>query len=225
MEILSSIYIFSINSYLETLNKKLDVSISIKNLVGIVMTAQIPDKATYKGEEFDIVGVSGSDLFDPKAHGLQVMMASTACYNGYILSYKCENDEFILDKIHFRTNEKPVNINGVKAKKHKEKYSMFNYKFENLQMKTEFTGDIIIARNFIQEMYVHMGYQRPMAFREVYRFIIENDKIIEVKDLSKRMEERRKEDSSKDSYPTNPEDEKEVHTWISKTFSREIEED
>jgi len=189
------------------------------------VTAQVPDKVIYKEEKFDLVGVSGNELLNPEIFGIKLMSAGTACYNGYILTFKCDNDEFILDELLIRTREEPVNINGVKAEKYEGPLKfMFSHEYKNLQLKTNFTGEIYIARDFIEEMYVHMGYQSPTAFRKVFGFIIKDDKIIEVKDLSKIMEEKRIEDPHKDSYPTNPEDGENIQEWVTRKFSREIDE-
>ncbi|MFW9922381.1 MAG: hypothetical protein ACFFDW_03730 [Candidatus Thorarchaeota archaeon] len=190
------------------------------------MTAQIPDRVMYNGERYDLIGIKGSELFYPEAYGLKLIMAGTACYNGYILTFKCDNDEFILDELLIRTQEEPVEINNIRAEKYEGNWApMFSHHYSNLQLKRNFTGEIIIAREFIEEMYVHMGYQSPRAFRQVYRLKIIEDKIMEVIDLSKTMEEKRREDPFKDSTPTNPEDGKSIRAWVDKKFSRDIDEE
>lgn len=191
------------------------------------MTAQIPDTVIYNGEEFKLVGINGNKLFQPEEYRLKPIMASTACYNGYLLIFKCEKNEFLLDKLFIRTLEKPVPINGKKAKKYAEEMfsHFFSHQYTDLHLKVHFTGSIVIARDFIEEKYVHMGYQSSRDFREVYKLTIKDDSIIEVSDLSKRMEEKRIEEPFENLSPTNPNDSNNVKKWIEKRFSRKIEDD
>lgn len=79
--------------------------------------------------------------------------------------------------------------------------------------------------NYIQEMYIHMGFQRPMSYENVIELYFEKGKFTKEKNLSKKMEELRNIDSSKDSSPVNPEDSVDVNTWIAKSFSLEYEKD
>jgi hypothetical protein len=53
-----------------------------------------------------------------------------------------------------------------------------------------FTGKIRLARDFINELYIHMGFQKPTAFRTVLDVTINNGKIINIKDRSADMEKK-----------------------------------
>ncbi len=113
-------------------------------------------------------------------------------------------------------------INGKKPSKG-ERY--FKHRFPDLNLKIKFTGTLLIARDFIQEMYIHMGFQRPMSYENVIELYFEKGKFTKEKNLSKKMEELRNIDSSKDSAPKNPKDSVDVNTWISKSFSLKYEKD
>ncbi|MHA1213591.1 MAG: hypothetical protein ACTSSH_14180 [Candidatus Heimdallarchaeota archaeon] len=182
------------------------------------MTAQIPDFVIFKKQNYSLVGIRGEGFFDPKNYGLNVTAASTACYRGYTLTFNCINDEILLDEILFnaRANDL-VEINGIKPEKYTGQLkAFFSHIYKNLQFKIGFTGELIIAREFIDEMYVHMGYQKPKSFRVVFRLIIGNDIIKEVKDLFGRMQEKRAE---------KPSDESNVEKYVTEAFSREIDEE
>ncbi|MHA1212165.1 MAG: hypothetical protein ACTSSH_06870 [Candidatus Heimdallarchaeota archaeon] len=182
------------------------------------MTAQIPDFVIFKEQNYSLVGIRGEGFFDPKNYGLNVTAASTACYRGYSLTFKCINDEIFLDEIVFNARDTNlVEINGIKPEKYTGQLkAFFSHLYKNLQFKIGFTGELIIAREFIDEMYVHMGYQKPKSFRVVFRLIIEDDIIKEVKDLFGRMQEKRAEDSSDDSN---------VEEFVTEAFSRDIDDD
>ena len=51
------------------------------------MTAQMPDQFYYKKEQFALIGLKGSNLFDPEDYGVFPIMASTACYRGFVAEY------------------------------------------------------------------------------------------------------------------------------------------
>ena len=185
------------------------------------MTAQIPDQFRYEGEAYHLVGIDGGPLYEPQDFGITTRMASTACWRGYQMFYDCTDNALILDAMHTRSDDKIV-VNGVTPKDSKtgEPTGFFNTFYENLELKTKFTGSLLIAKDFISDMYVHMGFQSPDAFRTVLEIQIENGNITEVKDLSKEMEERRKRGPMKPSQPESM-DEPDVGDWVRDRFSLE----
>ncbi|HUT80120.1 MAG TPA: hypothetical protein VMZ29_02875 [Candidatus Bathyarchaeia archaeon] len=178
------------------------------------MTAQMSDMFDYNGELFEIVGVDGLKLFEPREYGLTPHFTCTACWRGYLLTYKLNKEQLVLDDVLINLREKKE-INNVKPKE-AERPFLFHYKKINL--KIDFTGTILVAKDFLREMYVHMGYQRPMAYKKVIEFSFTNGTVTSINDLSKIMEERRKEDPNKDARPKSPQSE-DVEAWVKDTFS------
>ncbi|MFX0043314.1 MAG: hypothetical protein ACFE8L_10405 [Candidatus Hodarchaeota archaeon] len=109
----------------------------------------------------------------------------------------------------------PPKINGIEPQ---EGDSLFKYYYNNLNLKTHFTGSILLAKDFIQSMYVHMGFQRPMAFKTVVEIELKNGEIISLKDLSRQMEEQRKKDINKGAQPQSN-SRKDIENWVKQTFS------
>ncbi len=64
----------------------------------------------------------------------------------------------------------------------------FYYK---LSVQVPFTGRLRLAKGFIADLYVHMGYQKATAFKTVYDITLENGRVVEVKDRSDEMEKKR----------------------------------
>jgi hypothetical protein len=87
-----------------------------------------------------------------------------------------------------------------------------------LNLKTNFTGKVLLAKDFIQSMYVHMGFQRPIAFKTVVEIQVENGNIISLKDLSKQMEARRNENPNKGAQPQSNSQE-DIENWVRDKFS------
>ena len=128
------------------------------------MTAQIPDQFRYEGEAYNVVGMDGGPLYEPHDFGITTQMASTACWRGYQMFYDCKDGSLILEHMHTRSKDK-VTVNGVvpKEKGDGDQMVFFNTFYENLGLKTRFTGSLLLAKDFISEMYVHMGFQSPDA--------------------------------------------------------------
>ncbi len=183
------------------------------------MTGQIPDKFHYEGDEYDLVGLNGESLYEPMDFGITTKAASTACWRGYMMFYDCRNGQMILDQMHTRTDDKIV-VNGITPRIADESstFSFFNTIYEDLDLKVKFTGSILLATDFISEMYVHMGFQKPESYRKVLEIHLVDGDITEVRDLSDEMESRRK---SEHHAPRRPDslDESDVQDWIKDRFS------
>jgi len=190
------------------------------------MTAQIPDQYRYEGEVYYLVGLDGEPIYKPSDFGITTKMASTACWRGYQMFYDCKDGALILDEMHARTKDK-IPVNGVTPSESVDgdHLSFFNTFYENLGLKTNFTGSLLLAKDFITEMYVHMGFPSPDAFRTVLEIHVKDGNIIEVKDLSEMMEERRK--SGGLIKPSQPEsiDTPDIEDWVKDRFSLDYKSD
>ncbi len=193
-----------------------------KSLV-ITMTGQIANQFKYEGEIYELVAYHGESLYSAEDFGITTQTASTACWRGYQAFYDCVNGELILDALHVRTEDKIV-INGVAPEENKElaedSWAFFNTIYENLSLKTKFTGSILLGKDFIREMYVHMGFQSPESFKTVIDIEVSDGDIIKITDMSARMEERRRLGQEKPSRPPTLED-KDVGDWVKDRFSQE----
>ena len=189
----------------------------------ISMTGQITNRFKYEGEFYELVAYHGESLYTAEDFGIIPQMASTACWRGYQTFYDCVDGELILDSLHVRTEDK-IAINGVVPIKNEEldedSWTFFNTIYENLSLKTKFTGSILLGKDFIREMYVHMGFQSPESFKTVIDIEVSNGDIIKITNMSARMEERRRLGLEKPSSPSTHED-KDVGDWVKDRFSQE----
>ena len=62
---------------------------------------------------------------------------------------------------------------------------------EKLREVVHFTGKIRLARDFIEELNIPTGYQKPTAFRTVLDMTLKDGHIVEIKDRSQEMEQGR----------------------------------
>jgi hypothetical protein len=67
------------------------------------MTSQIPDTFLYKGEKYELVGLSGEGLIIPQDYGMQPQMLETACYRGFYSTYEITPEQFAIRNSQLRT--------------------------------------------------------------------------------------------------------------------------
>lgn len=191
------------------------------------MTAQIPDTFLLDDSVFSLVGINGNGLFDPERFGILPIGTCSACWRGHTCSYSLRNDALLLDQLcltlghfdgaDFVAEVGPV-INGVEASRSTHAQSIFNNMYNNLNLSIDFTGGLLVGREFIEELYVHMGFHPAWKYREVFELLFEKGNLKEKRNVSKAMQELRE---KMVNYPMEPEykaSEEEVKSWIESTF-------
>jgi hypothetical protein len=113
---------------------------------------------------------------------------STACWRGYACSYEIRDGTLLLDSLmtNLAEGEEPV-INGNRPSIYRSWSSMY----EGLSLPVRFSGELLLGRDFIEEMYVHMGFQKPTSFREVKEITLREGGVTILRDHSERMQEFR----------------------------------
>ncbi|MBT9155701.1 MAG: Penicillin-binding protein 4* [Firmicutes bacterium] len=151
------------------------------------MTAQIADTFLFKGEPYSLIGMSGGALTEPEQFGMEPEMLHTACYRGFYATYELLGDALYLRSLTLREkngNYRP--IRGIKPVKEDCKAT-----YQGLSVVVAFTGKIRLAKDFIRELYIHMGYQKPTAFKTVLDVTLEAGRVVEIKDRSQEVEAKR----------------------------------
>ena len=159
------------------------------------MTGQVSDLFLLRGEEYAVAGLSAGEPFDPRAVGLTPSMASTACWRGYQTFLALADGHLVLDALavnlvepddgHRRIAGPP--IDGVSPVEPKDGY-LLNNLYEGLARRLAYTGGMLLARDFIQERYVHMGFQSPWSYATVLELLFEDGALVAEHDRSERME-------------------------------------
>ena len=155
------------------------------------MTAQITDTFLFNGEEYDLIGIKGGELVSPEQYGIETEMMHTACYRGFYATYELTEDDLRLRTltVSAKGGNYPT-IGGVVPEVEEGGYCAI---YAGLDEVTSFTGKIRIARDFIRELYVHMGYQKPSAYKTVYDVTIKDGQVTNLNDRSADMEQCRAE--------------------------------
>jgi hypothetical protein len=151
------------------------------------MTAQISDRFIFKGEEYSLIGMTGGYLASPKQFGMEPEMIHTACYRGFYATYELTEKSLYLRELTLREkNGSYLPIEGIEPTK--EEYQAT---YHSLSFVVPFTGKIRLGKDFIEELYIHMGYQKPTAFKTVLDLTLQDGQVVEIRDRSQEMEKKR----------------------------------
>ena len=179
------------------------------------MTAQIGDIYKHKNEEYSIVALSAPLSFNPKNYGLEPQPSSTACYRGYWCDYDITDDGLFLENLYLFNGDgnypdflgksiSPVKYQecdcyrGKKKTRKKIPRFMGHRVYENVQLLIPYTGKILLGKDFLREYYIHMGYQRPFAYKTLKEFIFEDGIPLDIIDHSETAEKLRESINLKD---------------------------
>lgn len=151
------------------------------------MTAQISDTFIFKGDEYSLIGMTSGDLASPEQFGMEPEMIHTGCYRGFYATYELVERALYLRKLSLREkNENYLPIGGIEAEQEE-----FQATYHGLSVLIPFTGKIRLAKDLIRKLYIHMGYQKATAFKTVLDITLKGGQVVEMKDRSQEMEEKR----------------------------------
>lgn len=153
------------------------------------MTAQIGDSFSFDGKDYSIVAMSEYIHFDPREYGITPEAACTACWAGYWCKYNITSDGIYLEDLYINSKDDYYpEINGIKPVSEKDTGAEFCYMghhlYKGLNIKMNYSGKLLVGKDFLHEYYIHMGYQRAWAYKTLVEFIFENGIMIETNDQS-----------------------------------------
>jgi hypothetical protein len=171
--------------------------------------------------------VNGQGLFDPLDHDLRPFPRITSCWRGYVCEYKVHVNEFLLNKLQVNlgvnqeqggiSEEGPL-IHGIKPVLATSTRDLFNNTYQELNLRMEFTGGILAADDFIQELYVHMGFHPAWKYKNVIELIISHGHVIETRNVSGIMQEIRNRLVKSQLEPGLQASKEEIEAWVAATF-------
>jgi len=196
------------------------------------MTAQSSDFIEYKGDKYSIAGISGNRLFDPTQYGMEPVSWCTACWSGYSPKYRIENDVLCLvglkvclsEPVDLRPDKRvpaPVIESYTAIDVSDEENSYFEYRYEDIHLRLPFSGGLLLADDFIEELYVHMGYHPAWKYRTVYELQFAEGHLTRSDNVSEKMKQvrlRMKGSGSGSNFETFPKDD---FDWIRECFLRD----
>lgn len=186
------------------------------------MTAQIGDIYKYGKKKYQIVAMSAGMPFNPKHYGLEPHPSSTACYRGYWCEFSVDDEKLVLKNLYlFNMDGNYPPLNGVEVapqefieferrtgKNKTEKYVYPAHHghraYENLDMLIPYTGKILLGDGFMDEYYIHMGFQRAWAYKKLLEFVFDEGIAVECNDLSHMAKAQRQAMKAQNENPRYP---------------------
>jgi hypothetical protein len=111
----------------------------------------------------------------------------TSCWRGFYVTYILTDKALYLRELtlnEINANYRPIN-------RIMPEIGDYQATYHNLSLVIPFTGQIRLAKGFIEKYYVHMGYQKPIAYKTVLDVSLKDGQILEIIDLSWEMRKRR----------------------------------
>ena len=152
------------------------------------MTAQISNDIKYNGEVYELLYESNY-IFEPEKFGFyKTYWNCTACYAGYMIDLKVEDGRLIVERLRIndRTKKPPQFLGTVAVKGKKDidaaiLFEDFDYIYNNVNQKINYTGKILIARERAINNVFH-GYQPFYCYKDVVELTFENVDLITTND-------------------------------------------
>ena len=139
-------------------------------------------RAEFREEEYSLIGMTEGSLADPREYGMGPEMMHTACYRGFYATYELTDEALFLREMTI--NDKNGNyppIGGVEPARTRHEAT-----YTGLKEIIDFAGKIRLAKDFIEELYIHMGFQKPTAFRTVLDITLKNGRPVKINDRSQK---------------------------------------
>jgi hypothetical protein len=188
------------------------------------MTAQAADTFRWEGEVWQVT--DGGSAFDPASLGLTPRMLSTANWRGYTCEYAVEGDRLVLSTLRIGVSDEDAARAGgegplVDGRAATKRIGIESW-YEELGLPLPFSGSLTLGRDFIQELYVHMGFHPAWKFRSVVELRFRDGVLDSADDVSDRYARRRAEagaaGSAGASRAGGPLER--IRGWLGRTFGR-----
>lgn len=158
------------------------------------MAAQIFYIFLINNDRYVLIGRAGDDLVSPEQLGAWQSEPHVSCHRNLCAIYELTMDTlYFRGIIHIGENENYKSIGGTVPST-----SSCQAAFNDLNEAIYFNGKIRLAKEFIKEPYINMGYQKALAFRTVLDITLKDGQVVKVKNRSGEMEQKR--DALKECY-------------------------
>ena len=158
-------------------------------------------------------------------HGITPGGISSACWRGYYCTYAVNGDRLLLQDLHMGLTEEDAGlaqngagpaIQGILPRYDDQEYC---WGYSPLQMPIGFTGGLLLGRDFIRELYVHMGFHPAWKYRQVYELVFQDGHLLASDDRTAQLEESRSHLKPADLKPGRSSTKGDIADWIDRTFS------
>jgi hypothetical protein len=186
------------------------------------MTAQFQDTVHLGAAAYALTAIDGTGLFDPAAHSLTPTALSSACWRGFICTYRVEQDALLLTHLEIalskeQHSQRPPLLFGQAATIAPAKAIHPGALRYMVAAPIAFTGRLLLGAKRVSGIYLNMGFQPAWLYRDVHELTLADGRLLSMIDHSSFAAEARAtlgQDGAK-PLPGEP-----TGDWIERTFSR-----
>lgn len=194
------------------------------------MTTQILDTVFHRSEVHNLVTTAGDGLFDPAAHQLPVVMASTACYRGYVCAYAVTENQLRLDKLEakigrYTDDESFVAVEAPALRGRPGTPAgepPFNTVYEHLAMPIAFTGKLLIGAVPVDAVIARLGYAPAWVYQRVRVLRLAGGTLAADDDLSEAMAAMRAQYAERGTFQPVSALERPELDWVVRSFLAQL---
>ena len=147
------------------------------------MTAQRKNIFIFNENNFDIVSVSNSFGVKPTDFGITPQYIETGCWDGYWNEYGLQGKQLVLKTIF--VNSSRNRYPKIAGKKPLRFYRQDGYhKYKNLDMELNYSGQILIAKNFLWEHRYDLYCVEPWEYEVLTKLTFKNGILTDVIDCN-----------------------------------------
>ncbi len=152
------------------------------------MSAQLPDRFLFQGQEYDIISTAPSKLFDPAQWGLDPVSPHGACLRGTIATFTVKEESLFLKDLRCWTRQLPPD-HLVEAKTVKDVHAgeCPEYFYEGINALIPWGGKIVLGRAFLWPLLLPRGFQPAWKYKEVMQLLFEEGNLRAYGDVSKKV--------------------------------------
>ena len=186
------------------------------------MTGQISDTVIFKRKKYSLAEFEGEGLFDPTKFGIQPGATSSANWRGFVCTYKVYRRRLKLSdlSINIPNHEYKKLFRALNIEFDPNVNELFYFKYlSQMLVDINFSGKMLIGRDFIRGFYIHMGFQSAFSYQDVWLLEFSEGHLQLAENISAEMKDMRA--SYIDNIQNNKEPE-DLLTWIAERFSQRI---
>jgi len=182
------------------------------------MTAQVSETVRINDTLYDLCGIRGEGLFNPEFHGIVTSAPNSACWRGCICGYTLSNNHLVLDTLQLWSEPDRWRSNCQVLERLFGEYLALDDEQPWINAKclgylVPFTGGLLLGADFVEALYVHMGFHPAYKYQKVLELTFETGQLLSQSDRSIEMEEIRLREGRGDGKRS-----KDVVGWINDCF-------
>ena len=157
------------------------------------MSAQVNDSFVFDNISYNISAVEfPKTFFNILSLGIKPVSFETSCKRGYVAGFSINNEKLVLNSLFTNNsstiqNEAPL-INGklpnINIPEGYKDTTCREFFYKDINLILNYTGSILITKDFIYDMYVHQGFQSLINYNVVIQLTFNDGQLISSKDLS-----------------------------------------